>query len=651
MPTLRVIYRSSVFQGRALILHDDVIKLGRDPRCQILFDEVADRTVSRNHAEIRWETAGPVLHPTPGRVVLLHQQPVTGPTLLKTGEVIELAGVGGPSVEVIFDPVAAPTLALNDVDASAQTMLDMSLSAVLSQQSRQATGTPQAIPPPLVRPPALSPPAAPRTASATAGGRIPVAPKAATSASSAAVPPPASESPAAAPADGKAQRGTEFLAPVELAAFASEDAAAAPPPPKVRSRAAAMRTAAIGGVLLACGAAGVGLYLHHARQERIRMAVQRVEALLAAEESSGVAPDVSEEDIRLFEEEVKANRHAPAPIPLRVPHRGHAGEHATRATHEAAPAEKEGAPTDDAKRTAVRTAFAAYQRAQIARLSAGAPRDRSGKETLKALAAEVKKAEEAYEEAAKALPPQKSSDVELLLRKTLRQLGECDALAPPKFLAQAKETVEKMRTDPGWRERLSSAMKRAADYRYGPTITAALADQGLPVELFFIPYQMSGFDEKRVDLPSAGGIPKGMWGLLPGPAEEMGLKLGKASQSLDPDPTDEREHYEREVKKVARAFREVFLKKAAGSTLLFMATYDRGDSVLLLSTKKKAGLSAQDSDPETVNFWRVYEKGLTDDMRRTALEYVAVTAICQRPDQFGFSFAPPLEHVALAESE
>jgi hypothetical protein len=619
VPTLRVIYRSSVLNGRQIILRDPVVKLGRDPKCQILFDENADRTVSRNHAEVVWETIGPVLHPAPGKLVFRGGHQVTAATPLKSGDIIELAGVGGPAVEFIFDPPAQPTLAPTDADSLAQTMLDMSV--------------------PVLGPPP-SAPAAPIVTSKRAqiqggtpkpGGGAPI-PRAAV--------------PAGPPPGPPEQRGTEFLAPVDAEAFASMDASQAPPSVAARSRTLLIRAVSIAAVVLVVVAVGAGLWLRHQRQERVRLAVQRVEALLAAQATAGIAPEVSEEDIRLFEEEVKANRHAPAPGPLHVQHRGKVKE--THVSKE--PAEPKGESSEETKKkSAVRAAFADYMRAQIARLSAGGPKDKS--EHAKALVADVKTALAAYETAAKTLSTPPGDDVDRLLRKTIRQLGECDALAPSEFLSQAKKTIEKMRTDPGWRERLTSGMKRAADYRYGPTITAALADQGLPVELFFIPYEMSGFDEKRVDLPTSGGIPKGMWGLLPGPAEEMGLKLGKLVSSLDPDSGDDREHYEREVRKVAKAFRPIFLQKAAGSTLLFMATYDRGDSVLLLSTKKRAGLAAQDSDPANVNFWRVYDKGITDDLRHTALEYVAIVTMAQRPDQFGFSFAPPLEHVALAESE
>jgi hypothetical protein len=211
--------------------------------------------------------------------------------------------------------------------------------------------------------------------------------------------------------------------------------------------------------------------------------------------------------------------------------------------------------------------------------------------------------------------------------------------------------VEKIKTDAGLKKHLADAMKRAADYRYGPTITAALADQGLPVELFFIPYKESGFDERVVELPISDEIPKGMWGLLPGPAEAMGLHLGPLKASLDADPADDRQHYEREVKKIASGMRSVFLGQSGGSTLLFMATWSNGDTSLLTSTKKRAGIKADETDPAKVNFWKVYDSGITDEMLHTALEYVATVAIAEQPTQFGFSFTRPLEHVSLADKE
>jgi hypothetical protein len=625
VPTLRVIHRNSVFVGRELTLQESVVKFGREPACDVLFDEVADRSVSRNHAEVRWEASGPVLYPANGKIVLIRNQPINVPTLLRSGDVLEFSGPGGPAVEVQFDLAPQVGKPADDVDPVAATVFEMNPAALAAMANNApANPTPPVVnvaPPP---PPPAPPPPAPKREAVNLPEMPAPAPR----------PPPMEE-----------KGGTAFIPAIDAAALAQFDKKQAPVPVQTRSRRNLVVAVVVGAVVLSLAGIGAAWWSAKERAERIHLAVERVEALIAAEESAGVVPEVSEEDMRLFEAEVKANRHLAPAVPIRSIKK----KVAVKAPSvDSRPDEKPAAEVVP-KRTAVREAFALYQRAQIERLAEGHPKDTAH---LKELIAAVKKAEAAYEEVAKALPPPSGDATDVLLRSVVRHLGECDALMPERFRVQARQAIEAMQNDKAKHDRLVSGLKRAADFRYAPTITAALADQGLPVELFFIPLRASGFDERRVDLPNPRGIPKGMWALLPGPADDMGLHVGKAKESLDADPTDERQHYEREVKRVAKSMRLVFLKKAAGSSLLFMSTWDHGDTELLSKMKEKAGLEPMESDPEKVNFWKLWESGkLTDDVKFAALEYVAMATIGEKPDQFGFSFPPPLEHVSLADSE
>lgn len=441
---------------------------------------------------------------------------------------------------------------------------------------------------------------------------------------------------------------TAFIPAVDAAMLAQFDKKQAPVPVETRSRRNLAGAIVAGVVVLALAGGAAAWWSAKEREARVRIAVARVEALLNAEESSGLVPEVSEEDMRLFEEEVKANRHAAPAVEIRTL-RSAPKKKVVRA--QPVDSRPDAAPAADLvpKRSAVRAAFAVYQRARIARLAEGNPKDTTH---LKELIEEVKKTQAAYEELAKGLPAPGGDATDELLRSTVRHLGECDALMPERFRVQARQFIDTIKNDKAKHDALVAGIKRAADFRYAPTITAALADQGLPVELFYIPLRMSGLDERRVELPTPRGIPKGMWALLPSTAKDLGLEVGKAKDSLDADPTDERQHYEREAKRVAKGMRLVFLKKAAGSSLLFMSTWDHGDTELLSSVKSKAGLEPTESDPELVNFWKLWEAGkLSDEVKAAALEYLATATIAEKPDLFGFTFAPPLEHVALAEGQ
>ena len=104
MPTLRVTYRQAVFSGQELVLDDTVVVVGRDPSSQVRFDETAERIVSRRHAEIRWGSVGPVIFPAQGKVVMLRDQQLSGPTPLASGDIIVLAGPEGSSHPPTFPP-------------------------------------------------------------------------------------------------------------------------------------------------------------------------------------------------------------------------------------------------------------------------------------------------------------------------------------------------------------------------------------------------------------------------------------------------------------------------------------------------------------------------------------------------------------------
>jgi hypothetical protein len=632
VPKLRIIHRSSVLKGRELTLEDPVIRLGRDLSCQVLFDENADRTVSRIHAEIRWEGATPVLHPSAGRVTLVNQQRAQGPTVLSSGDLVTLAAPEGPSVEVLFGEAA-------------------------SMASNEAKTVMEAIPPEL----RWGPP-----------GEKKLKP-----------PPPPTAAPPPRPPDlpmpsGNPNQGTQIMSLVEAV---GQVPAPESHPEVARSRRTFMGTAVIGVVVLVVAALAAGLYLRHQRQQRVQAAVARVEALLEAAQASGVAPEVSEEDLKLLQEEADANHPLPAKIDVKALVQAHEKRvhHAQKQPHAPPPSgatsasgavaanpggldvpvpPPEGATGDgfdlppgiDAipAQGSVLTTFAALQRARIAKLSFGKGHDGPSAERAKKLLADVKAAEAAYDAAVAALPPRSNAPADVAIRHTARALGECDAVIPALFMGGVRKAIDNLKNDAEKRDALVAALKRAVDFRYTPTITAALADQGLPVELFFIPEQMSGFDSELFFPPGPAGVTRGMWQITNSAAEAMQIHIGKNAT----DPSDERLEYQKEIRKVAKALRPLFLHDAAGSTLLLMATYDHGSSALLSAVRHQANLNPDDEDPATVNFWHVFSAGgLSENVKQQAFQYFAVVTVATSPTVFGFQFAPPLEHVALEQSE
>jgi ABC transport system ATP-binding/permease protein len=78
-----------------------VVRLGRDPACEVAFDAAVYPKVSGEHARIERTAAGLVLTPrSRSNKTLLNDQSVEGPAALKVGDRIRL-GYSGPMIEVL----------------------------------------------------------------------------------------------------------------------------------------------------------------------------------------------------------------------------------------------------------------------------------------------------------------------------------------------------------------------------------------------------------------------------------------------------------------------------------------------------------------------------------------------------------------------
>src|SRR4051812_13133452 len=89
------------------------VRLGRDPACEVPFDQDAFPMVSGRHARIALTASGYVLTPlSQSNKTLLNNQPVESSVPVKAGDRIRL-GVTGPTIEVVADivPTKPPSAA------------------------------------------------------------------------------------------------------------------------------------------------------------------------------------------------------------------------------------------------------------------------------------------------------------------------------------------------------------------------------------------------------------------------------------------------------------------------------------------------------------------------------------------------------------
>jgi pSer/pThr/pTyr-binding forkhead associated (FHA) protein len=78
-----------------------VVRLGRDPACEVAFDPALYPTVSGEHARIERTASGLVLTPrSRSNQTLLNDRPVEGPVPVQVGDRVRL-GFTGPTVEIL----------------------------------------------------------------------------------------------------------------------------------------------------------------------------------------------------------------------------------------------------------------------------------------------------------------------------------------------------------------------------------------------------------------------------------------------------------------------------------------------------------------------------------------------------------------------
>ncbi len=650
MPLLRVIHRSGALDGREVVLDLPVIRLGRDATCQVLFDEQTERVVSRQHAELRWDGDRLFVVPLPGKLVLLRGLAVLGPMELLPGDVLELAGPGGPSVEVLWERSRQHVVGAGrrqQVDYYSPTVME--LPAVLA---------PEAVPPSIEVAPPLDPgptDAPPARAGARCDPfslpdtdvdlpRLEQAP----AATGAPEPKSAPALPLGDSAFGGIPKGaadpayrahTMLLSPVAPEKLEATDLLPKVnvAPPRLSRRWA--RPAAIGALVLVLAAGALAGVWWHERAANRRSTMARIARLEAKLGRHAQPPGVSDDDWKAYEQEYAQAQPAPVTPRTRLPK-------PKRARHEGSAAAGEPKRQSQARakeQGAAVTAFAAWKGLELGRLES---KRRSASTSY---LARRRAALEAYEALANPLEKD-AGPTEKLLLDAARHLGECDAAMPEAILRGAEAAVARFEHDAQAKNQLVSTLERVKQHRYAPTITAALGDERVPLELLFIPYDESGFDARQVGPATALGVPKGMWQLLPSVAKAHGLDVGAQADQPTADPADEREHYEQESRAAARIMRALYAGPAAGSALLVIASYDHGSGARLAAMKAKAGVKPSDRDPAQVNVWRLAQAGALDatalQEAETALAWVAIV---EHPKAFGFAFPPPLEHVALAD--
>jgi hypothetical protein len=166
-----------------------------------------------------------------------------------------------------------------------------------------------------------------------------------------------------------------------------------------------------------------------------------------------------------------------------------------------------------------------------------------------------------------------------------------------------------------------------------------MLEHGMPPEFFYLALQESSLKVEAVGPRTRYGYAKGMWQIIPGTAQENGLKVGPLVGQRRPDPRDERQDFEKATRAAAQHLRRLYRTDAQASGLLVMASYNwgQGNSLRLIRSLP--------ANPRERNYWAFlsrFREEIPLETRNYVLAIVSAAAIGENPKLFGFVFDPPL---------
>jgi len=232
----------------------------------------------------------------------------------------------------------------------------------------------------------------------------------------------------------------------------------------------------------------------------------------------------------------------------------------------------------------------------------------------------------------------KMTERQRIILRVTRIFGECELNMPRDFEAEVNKYIKYWQQS----DRLAKAIRTAQDKGYAQTISQDLLDQGLPPQFFYLALQESNFDRYASGPKTRKGIAKGMWQFVPETAAKYGLRLGPLVDLRRPDPSDERDQYEKASKAAARYLKDLYSTDAQASGFLVMACYNWGEGEVLPLVR------SMPANPRERNFWRLLARH-RDQLPRETYDYVfyivSAAAIGENPRLFGFDFDNPLANL------
>lgn len=229
----------------------------------------------------------------------------------------------------------------------------------------------------------------------------------------------------------------------------------------------------------------------------------------------------------------------------------------------------------------------------------------------------------------------KMTQQQRIMLRIARVFGECELDMPPDFEAEVDKYIGY------WQHsgRLATAIRTAQQNGYVKTISRDLLEQGLPPQFLYLALQESNFDPYISGPMTRKGIAKGMWQFVPETAVKYGLRVGPLIDLRRPDPSDERDQYEKATKAAARYLKDLYTTDAQASGILVMACYNWGEDQVLPLVR------SMPANPKERNFWRLfthYRNRIPQETYDYVFYIVSAAVIGENPRLYGFDFDNPL---------
>ncbi len=195
----------------------------------------------------------------------------------------------------------------------------------------------------------------------------------------------------------------------------------------------------------------------------------------------------------------------------------------------------------------------------------------------------------------------KMTEQDRLILRMARVFGECELDMPPEFKEEVNNYIGQWKST----RKYPNDVKLAIEKGYAPTIEQEFLAQDLPPQFFYLGMVESDFNAYVSGPQTYAGIAKGMWQFIPQTAVQYGLKIGPLADSRQPDPGDDRHHWD-------------------------LATHE-----------------GMPENPKERNFWKLLAEHKAEIPKETynyVFSIFAASVIGENPRLFGFDFDNPLGH-------